>query len=183
MPTAVSAHSADRAEPALYLPRSSYTYGVGAYLLAASELKRMALQPAAPNTAAKDTRSAANMPTPAEIKDPPATWIDKDTGHRVVRLTSEPDSASFYFNVNAYTPDGKEMIYTTPQGISVLDLKTWKTRQVVQGSVRAIVAGHKTPSVFYIKPEENALYVTNIDTGATRSSPGAAARQHRHRKR
>jgi len=32
-------------EPAFYLPTSSYTYGVGAYLLAASELKRMAQIP------------------------------------------------------------------------------------------------------------------------------------------
>jgi len=116
----------------------------------------------------KDTRSAENMPTAAELKDPPKSWIDKDTGHRVVRLTDEPGSASFYFNVNAYTPAGDEMIYTTRDGISVLNLKTWKTRSVVQGRVRAIVVGHKTPSVFYIKPEENALYVTNVDTGATR---------------
>src|SRR6185312_5164208 len=116
----------------------------------------------------KDTRSAENMPTAAELKDPPKSWIDKDTGHRIVRLTDEPGSASFYFNVNAYTPAGDEMIYTTREGISVLNLKTWKTRSVVQGRVRAIVVGHKTPSVFYIKPEENALYVTNVDTGATR---------------
>jgi rhamnogalacturonyl hydrolase YesR len=32
------------AEPAFYLPGSSYNYGVGAYLLAASEFKRMALR-------------------------------------------------------------------------------------------------------------------------------------------
>jgi len=50
----------------------------------------------------------------------------------------------------------------------VLDLKTLKTRSVVQGHVRAIVVGHKTQSVFYIKPEENALYVTNVDTKETR---------------
>jgi oligogalacturonide lyase len=116
----------------------------------------------------KDTRDAAHMPTTAELKDPPKSWIDKDTGHRIIRLTDEPGSASFYFNVNAYTPDGNEMIYTTHEGISVLDLKTYKTRSVVQGRVRAIVVGHKTPSVFYIKPEENALYVTNVDTGATK---------------
>jgi oligogalacturonide lyase len=101
-------------------------------------------------------------------QEPPTSWIDQDTGHRVVRLTREPNSASFYFNVNAYTPDGKEMVYTTPDGISVLDLATWKTRSVVQGRVRTIEVGHKTPSVFYIKPEERALYVTNIDTGETR---------------
>ena len=101
-------------------------------------------------------------------QEPPTSWVDPATGHRVVRLTREPDSASFYFNVNAYTPDGKEMIYTTPDGISVIDLTTWKTRSVVQGHVHAIVAGHKTPSVFYIKPEERALYVTNVDTSETR---------------
>ncbi len=101
-------------------------------------------------------------------QQPPTSWVDPATGHRVVRLTQEPDSASFYFNVNAYTPDGKEMVYTTPDGISVMDLTTWKTRSVVQGRVRAIVVGHKTPSIFYIKPDERALYVTNIDTGETR---------------
>ncbi|HEY1502089.1 MAG TPA: oligogalacturonate lyase family protein [Acidobacteriaceae bacterium] len=99
--------------------------------------------------------------------EPPKSWIDPATGHRVMRLTSEPDSASFYFNVNAYTPDGKEMIYTTPDGISVIDLKTWKTRSVVEGKVRTIVVGHKTPSVFYVKPEDHGLYVTNVDTGKT----------------
>jgi oligogalacturonide lyase len=116
----------------------------------------------------RDTRPPDRMPTAAEIKDPPKEWIDKDTGHRVVRLTNEPGSASFYFNVNAYTPDGSEMIYTTPEGICVLNLKTMATRVVVKGRMHTIVVGHTTPSVFYIKPEENALYATNVDTGATR---------------
>ena len=46
-----------------------------------------------------------------------------------------------------------------------------KTRSVVTGSIRVIMAGHKTPSVFYIKPEDHTLYVTNFDTGVTRK-PG-----------
>ena len=53
-------------------------------------------------------------------QEPPVSWIDPATGHRVLRLTREPDSASFYFNVNAYTPDGKEMIYTTPEGMRAI---------------------------------------------------------------
>jgi len=60
------------------------------------------------------------------------------------------------------------MIYTSPEGISVLNLKTMQTRSVVKGRVRTIVVGHKTPSVFYVKPEEQAVYVTNVDTGVTR---------------
>lgn len=100
-------------------------------------------------------------------QEPPTSWVDPDTGHRVIRLTREPNSASLYFNDNGYTPDGKEMIYTTPEGVSVLDLKSFKTRSVVQGHVRVIAAGRKTQSVFYIKPEEHTIYVTNVDTGQT----------------
>lgn len=103
---------------------------------------------------------------------PPKSWIDPDTGHRVIRLTNEPGSDSFYFNVNGYTPDGKEMAYTTPEGISVLNLKTDEARPVVKGRVHAIMVGHKTPTIYYTKPTGRrfyfALWATNLDTGATR---------------
>ncbi len=98
--------------------------------------------------------------------EPPESWVDPDTGHRVVRLTKEPGSASLYFNQNGYTPDGKRLVYTTPNGISVLDLATRQARQVVQGRVRLIEAGRKTPRVFYIR--DGAAYWANIDTGETR---------------
>ena len=97
---------------------------------------------------------------------PPKSWIDPDTGHRVVRLTDEPNSASLYFNQNGYTADGKEMVYTTPDGISVLDLKTHAAKPVVQGKVRIIVTGRKTQSVYYTK--EGAVYASDVDTGAAR---------------
>jgi len=97
---------------------------------------------------------------------PPKTWIDPDTGHRVVRLTDEPDSASLYFNQNGYTADGRKLIYTTPQGISTLDLATHTTKTVVTGRVRVIVAGRKTQNVYYTK--EGAVWSTDVDSGATR---------------
>ena len=103
---------------------------------------------------------------------PPTSWVDADTGHRVVRLTREPGSASFYFNDNGYTPDGKEMVYTTPEGISVLELATLRTRPVVKGKVRAIVVGRKTPTVYYSKQAgaalESELWCANVDTGEIR---------------
>src|SRR5579862_5227674 len=82
---------------------------------------------------------------------PPKTWVDPDTGHRVYRLTDEPNSASLYFNQNGYTADGKKLIYTSPEGISTFDLQTHQTRRVVEGRVRVIVTGHKTQNVYYIK--------------------------------
>jgi oligogalacturonide lyase len=98
--------------------------------------------------------------------DPPKSWIDPDTGHRIVRLTEEPGSASLYFNQNGYTADGKEMVYTTPEGISVLDLKTHAARPVVKGQVRIIVTGRKTQNVYYIKGD--TVWSTDVDSGVTR---------------
>lgn len=97
---------------------------------------------------------------------PPKTWVDPDTGHRVVRLTDQPDSASLYFNDNAFTADGKEMVYTTPNGISAINLATFTTRPVVTGHVRIIVAGFKTQNVYYLK--EHSLFAANVDTGVER---------------
>ena len=98
--------------------------------------------------------------------EPPKMWIDPDTHHRVVRLTDEPGSASLYFNQNGYTPDGRKLVYTTPNGISTFDLETHAVKPVVEGRVRIIEVGHKTASVFYTKA--SSVFVTNIDTGATR---------------
>jgi oligogalacturonide lyase len=97
---------------------------------------------------------------------PPKTWIDSDTGHRVVRLTDEPGSASLYFNQNAYTAGGNKMVFTTPHGISALDLKNYQQKQVVEGNIRIIVAGRKSQNVYYVR--DNAVYVTNIDSLSTR---------------
>ena len=72
--------------------------------------------------------SGTNAPAPA---GPPTSWVDPDTGHRVIRLTHEPGSDRFYFNYNGYTPDGKKMAYSTPNGISVLNLETLEAKQLV----------------------------------------------------
>ena len=101
-------------------------------------------------------------------KTPPKSWIDPDTGHKVYRLTDEPNSASLYFNQNGYTADGKKLIYTTPEGISTFDLQSHATRRVVEGRVRVIVTGHKTQNVYYIKGTfaggDQAVWSTDVDT-------------------
>jgi oligogalacturonide lyase len=98
--------------------------------------------------------------------EPPASWIDPDTGHRVFRLTREPGSASLYFNQNGYTAGGKHLVYTTPAGISVLNLETREARQVVAGRVRMIDAGRKHPRVYYTR--DGAAWWTDIDSGESK---------------
>jgi oligogalacturonide lyase len=119
---------------------------------------------------------------------PPKTWVDKDTGHRVWRISDEPNSGAFYFNVNAYTPDHKQMVYNSPEGIRVLDLDTMKTKMLVPNpppeyfenhptallihSAHAIVVGHKTNSIFFTRmdPEthKNAIYKADTNSGEIR---------------
>lgn len=123
---------------------------------------------------------------------PPKTWVDKDTGHRVWRVSDEPNSGAFYFNVNAFTPDGRQMVYNSPDGIRVLDLATMKTRMLVAnpprptqtadapagpgrffgGGARAIVVGHKTNSVFFTRTDPatrvNSVYKADTVTGEIR---------------
>ena len=110
---------------------------------------------------------SATMALAADTAAPPTSWVDPDTGHRVVRLTKEPGSASLYFNQNGYTPNGKRLVYTTPGGISVLDLQTREAKQVVEGRVRLIDAGRKNERVYYIR--EGAAWWTDIDSGESHS--------------
>lgn len=123
----------------------------------------------------KAIRASAGNPLIQYLKDePPTSWIDAETGHRVIRLTREPGSASLYFNQNGYTADGKNLVYTTPQGISVLDLQTQQARQVVAGRVRLIDAGRKNRRVYYIK--EGAAWWSDIDSGEAHKIGGLPPR-------
>ncbi|OAG75530.1 Oligogalacturonate lyase [Acetobacter malorum] len=114
----------------------------------------------------------------ADEKSPPKSWIDPDTGHRIIRVTDEPGSASLYFNIHAYTPDGKQMIYTmADRGIGVINLSTFTAKPLVKGPVGggpgAVVVGHKTPTVYYFKglKEDShyaSLWSADIQTGEQR---------------
>ncbi len=103
------------------------------------------------------------LPERLPVADPPSTWIDPYTGHRIVRLTNEPNSASVYFNQNGYTPSGNWMVYTTPDGISVLDLESKRARQVVNRRARLIEAGRKNERVYYVR--EGVAWWTDVDSG------------------
>ena len=102
----------------------------------------------------------------AAAQEPPREWIDPDTGHRVIRLSDEPGSASLYFHQNAYTPDGSKLIITTPTGLSTINLKTRAIERVVDGRVNVIVTGRKSGDIYYIKA--GTVYATDLNTKQTR---------------
>lgn len=94
----------------------------------------------------------------------PKEWIDKDTGHRIIRLSEENGSQSFYFHQNGYA--GDKLVFSTRHGLSTYDFKTKKIEEIVQGRTGSVIVGRKTHKVFYTKGEE--VYETNIDTKETR---------------
>jgi oligogalacturonide lyase len=128
---------------------------------------------------------------------PPRTWVDQDTGHRVWRVSDESNSGGFYFNINAYTPDGKQMIYTSPAGIHVMEMATRKTSLLVAnppakpdqkpegfgpipGTVHPLVAGYRTNSVFYTQMNPathvTSVYKADTNTGKIRKLVDLPAR-------
>jgi oligogalacturonide lyase len=95
-------------------------------------------------------------------EEPPVEWIEPQTGHRVVRLSREPGSASLYFHQYPFSADGKKMVFTTRQGISAVALQTRDVRQVVRGRVRVLVTGRKTGDVYYLR--DDAVWAADLDT-------------------
>jgi oligogalacturonide lyase len=112
---------------------------------------------------------ATTSPAAAPAEPASKEWRDADTGHRVRRLTDEPNSVGFYFNINAYTPDGREMVYSAPDSIRVLNLATLQTRALVAGKTKTVVVGRKTPSIYFIKLDDRELCVADINSGTVRT--------------
>jgi len=101
----------------------------------------------------------------AAMQDPPREWIEA-SGHRVVRLSDDPGTASLYFHQNPYTATGDKMVVSTRQGLATIELATRTIKPLVDGRISNLVVGRKTRTAYYMK--SGAVYATNIDTGVTR---------------
>jgi oligogalacturonide lyase len=106
----------------------------------------------------------------AKAQAPPREWVEKETGHRAIRLSPDEGGSSLYFHQNTYTPKGDKLIFDTRTGIAVVDL-TKLGKEPVQAEVvvpegRAIGMAWRTPDVYYRK--DGTLYATNVETRATR---------------
>ncbi len=111
------------------------------------------------------------LATPPEA-ELPRDWIDPDTGHRVVRLSDEADTASLYFHQHTFTRDGTRLIVTTPRGLATIDLRTREHKLIVPGldyklaGSAGVEVGHRSGLVYYFR--DGALWTTDPDTLATR---------------
>lgn len=111
------------------------------FLLSAAAISAVATLPAVAAETAK-TLPSQNLP-----KD----WIDKDTGYRVIRISEEDDSKSLYFHDNAFTGDGRWMVYDSPSGIMKADLATWKSSVLVPGKGYRTLMVSRTRPILYAR--------------------------------
>ena len=119
------------------------------------------------------------MPTAAAPPVGASSWIDARTGHRVIRVSTEPGSSSLYFNQPSFTPQGDKMVVSIPEGIGAIDLRTWKIAPIVKGAkLQLLFAGSKTRTVYYSTAAGTAgtvgatgaiqLWAADIDSGRSR---------------
>ncbi|MBI3679315.1 MAG: PD40 domain-containing protein [Acidobacteria bacterium] len=97
-------------------------------------------------------------------QDPPAEWIEPATGHRVIRLSREPGTASFYFHQNGYA--GDKLVVSNRRGLATIHLKTREIEQIMEGRASQVVVGRKTRFAFYLR--DNSIFATHVDTKQTR---------------
>ncbi len=118
-------------------------------------------------------RSAAWTILGAE--DPPREWIEPATGHRVIRLSERPGTASLYFHQNPYTASGDMMVVSTPEGLATIALATRTITPLVEGRASHLVVGRKTRQAFYI--QNDTVYAADLThaRGAQDPVPSAAA--------
>jgi oligogalacturonide lyase len=98
-------------------------------------------------------------------------WIDKHTGHRVIRLSRrEGANEGFYFHQNPFTAEGDKMVFLgstdTGRCAFTVDLRTQAIQQITDRSVGFEVVAPKRRELFYLSGD--TVYATHLDTLATR---------------
>ena len=115
----------------------------------------------------------AQTNTPSQSTD----WIDPDTGHRIIRISTQPDSASFYFHQEMFTPQGDKLVFDTPSGIAVVEVKSLSAGppkvEIVVSNATAIAMARRTRDVYCRRA--GVLCAANVDTGKVREITQARA--------
>ena len=103
-------------------------------------------------------------------KKMPVEWIDRDTKHKLVRLTNKPgENASFYFHNNPFVGNTMVFYSTDSNGkqLYTLDLQTKQIKQLTHFNrpMSGEIVGQKTRKVFY--QIGDSVLSTHIDTKET----------------
>ena len=98
-------------------------------------------------------------------------WVDKSTGHRVIRLSRrEGANEVFYFHQNPFTAAGDKMVFmgSTDKGrcAFTVDFKTLEIHQITTVNTGFEVVAPKSRQLFYLSGD--SVFATHLDTLETR---------------
>ncbi|WP_347304153.1 oligogalacturonate lyase family protein [Croceibacterium sp. TMG7-5b_MA50] len=121
---------------------------------------------------------AAQPSAPAANGAVPSDWVDPKTNHRIVRLSGDEGGGKLYFYRQQFTPEGDLLVYSTPQGITAVNLAT-RARRVIVADPRAslMFTSRRNRTAFYYISDEGegqptdrprTLYAADIDSGESR---------------
>jgi oligogalacturonide lyase len=111
----------------------------------------------------------------------PRDWVDRDTGHRVVRLTDDAGGSTLYFHDNAFSPAGDTLMINTPNGIAIVEVArigtdAGKPKVVAQGA-RGGYFARRTREIYFNGATGLAgrgkVMAVHAGTGALREVPNA----------
>lgn len=108
---------------------------------------------------------------PADYGPPAETlrkeWVDADTGHKVFRLSLTNGSDNLYFHYNAYSADGKTLVFDSPQGIMEQDMTAVgkKPAELVIAGAKAMETSRVKNEVFYIDRQAGAVMAADLADG------------------
>jgi oligogalacturonide lyase len=107
----------------------------------------------------------------AVAESAPNDWIDRATGHRVIRLTDVPGTASLYYHQNPFTPPGDKMVVFSRNGLSVMDIKTRQLTMLYSwhnssDRVTGAVVAPRSRRVFFLAGD--GAYAIDLDTRRTK---------------
>lgn len=111
-------------------------------------------------------------------KPMPAEWIDKDTGHKVVRLSGKTGPISnWYFHNNPFftqkSDEGDKMVFSDTESsirqVFTLNLKDKTVEQISSGPSQKRMLSMTSPTTReVIYQTADSIYATSIDTKKTR---------------
>ena len=92
----------------------------------------------------------------ADIPPDATDWIDADTGHRIIRLSTVPGSRTLYFHDNSYTPQGDKLIFEIASGgigmidITKLGVTPPQSEIAIEGG-RGSYAARRTREIYFVR--------------------------------
>lgn len=166
--TASSRGSSGRCPSPPMPPALRFTFLHFLCALAALAAESAPSAPAAPPSPRTGTSGSSGPGRPPASTAPASDWRDRQTGHRVIRLSPDTGGTSLYFHQRSYTPEGDKVVLRVAGGIGVVDISKLGREppkfELVQADASPIATAWRTRECYYVDRSTASLMAVHLDT-------------------